>query len=135
MAKISGTYRSFSKDIQDLIPVYIKQIAGCLSAAFDVEFEVNCESHQPPVINNRIAVDDVARAAEGLLEVVWQDKPNMAGDDFSYFADAVPSCYFGLGCRNIAKGINFPLHSDLFDVDENCIQYGIDLLTKIALDY
>ena len=36
-------------------------------------------------------------------EVVTLDKPAMAGDDFSYFGENVPSAYFKLGVGNVRK--------------------------------
>ena len=64
-----------------------------------------------------------------------EGKPSMAGDDFSYFADRVPSVYFNLGGANSAKGITMPLHSPDFDFDESCLMTGILAVGWFALHF
>ena len=57
----------------------------------------------------------------------------MAGDDFSYFAQAVPSVYFYLGSGNKKRGITMPLHSSNFDIDEDCLKTGVAAMTAYAV--
>ena len=59
----------------------------------------------------------------------------MSDEDFAYFAERVPSTLFRLGCGNIEKGIVYPLHSSKFDVDEDCIQIGAEILSQFAVDF
>jgi metal-dependent amidase/aminoacylase/carboxypeptidase family protein len=59
----------------------------------------------------------------------------MMSEDFAFFAKKVPSAFVWLGCRNEGKGIVHPLHNEKFDIDEDCLQVGIDLLTKIAMEF
>ncbi|GHV18490.1 peptidase M20 [Clostridia bacterium] len=134
-AAIRGTIRTYSEDIRDVIPVYMEQIVGCIAAAYDVEHEFRLKKGHPPVVNDIGMVKKAQDAAEGVAQVNWLERPSMTSDDFAYYAHRVPACYIGLGCGNVAKGITHPLHSEYFDLDEDCIQVGVNFLTNFALTF
>lgn len=46
-----------------------------------------------------------------------------------------PSAFYYLGIRNEERGIVHPLHSNLFDVDEECIKVGVAIHCQTALRY
>lgn len=59
----------------------------------------------------------------------------MAGEDFSYFLQNVPGCYFWLGTGNPEKGIIHPLHSPKFQIDEKILPLGVATLVQTVLDF
>ena len=67
---------------------------------------------------------------------VWHiPNPEMGGEDFAYFSQAVPSMMFRLGVRNTARGIVHPVHHPGFDVDEDALPLGAAALARMAADY
>jgi metal-dependent amidase/aminoacylase/carboxypeptidase family protein len=58
----------------------------------------------------------------------------MTAEDFAYFAEEVPSCFYRLGVRNEQKGIVSNLHSSTFDVDETCLIPGVGLMAWFAIN-
>lgn len=134
--EITGTARSLDietrKKIEILIENCIKQAcekSGCT-------YEYHFRKLYPPVINDAKMNEIVINAAKklGCFDKIEElGKASMTGDDFSYFAQLVPSSYFKLGAGN--EKIHEPLHSSKFDVDERCIHLGAALLAQTALDY
>jgi amidohydrolase len=61
--------------------------------------------------------------------------PSMGVEDFAYFLQRVPGTFYKLGCGNRGKGINNPLHSSKFDVDEKCIKVGIAVHVMTVMRY
>ena len=59
----------------------------------------------------------------------------MASEDMSYFLNAAPGCFAYLGSANPARGLHHPHHSPLFDFDEASLPNGVELLTRLALEY
>ena len=57
----------------------------------------------------------------------------MTAEDFSFYSQLVPVCFFRLGVRNNEKGIVNGLHHAKFDIDKRSIQKGMTLLSLIAL--
>ena len=59
----------------------------------------------------------------------------MVSEDFSYYQREVPGVFFFLGVRNEAKGFTAMLHTAAFDLDEDAMVTGVQLLTTSAVDY
>jgi metal-dependent amidase/aminoacylase/carboxypeptidase family protein len=57
----------------------------------------------------------------------------MGVDDFAYFAERAPGCYFMLGTGHGDGREEAPLHSPRFCPDERAIVLGAALLTECAL--
>lgn len=134
--EITGTARSLDNDtrkkIESLISEYTKSI--CEQSGCTYKYEFN--KLFPPVVNDSKMNKLIVKAADELgcfADIQTLDKASMTGDDFSYFAQLVPSVYFKLGAGN--SQISKPLHSSEFDVDEQCIHRGAAILTQAALDF
>jgi metal-dependent amidase/aminoacylase/carboxypeptidase family protein len=57
----------------------------------------------------------------------------MAAEDFAYYSQEVPSCFYRLGVRNEEKGIVHSVHHPAFDADENALEEGAGLFAWLAL--
>lgn len=57
----------------------------------------------------------------------------MTAEDFAYFSQSVPSCFYRLGIRNESRGIIHNLHTDQFDVDESSLETGAGLMAWMAI--
>ena len=57
----------------------------------------------------------------------------MAAEDFSYYSQEMPACFFRLGTRNEAKGITSSVHTPTFDIDEDALKIGAGLMAWIAV--
>ena len=55
------------------------------------------------------------------------EHPSLGVEDFAYFAQAVPSCFYSLGTSNFKEGIKATLHENTFDIDEEAIKIGVCL--------
>jgi len=134
-AAIRGMIQTYDENIRALSPVYIEQIAGCLAAGHEVDYEFRLIEGAPPVNNNEILADMLCTAAEKNGNLIMLRDKKMGSDDFAYLAERVRGCYFEIGCGNKAKGITAPLNSEYFDIDENAMQVGIDVLRDFAMGY
>jgi amidohydrolase len=56
-------------------------------------------------------------------------------DDMAFFLASVPGCYFIVGAQNEAKGANYPHHHPHFNIDEDALPIGVEVLTRAALDF
>ena len=67
-------------------------------------------------------------------ENVVEIEPRMTAEDFAYFAQKVPSCFYRLGTSNKLKGIASGLHTPNFNVDEKSLEVGMGLMTWLAIN-
>ena len=57
----------------------------------------------------------------------------MAAEDFSYYSQELPACFYRLGTRNEELGITSSVHTPTFDIDENALEIGAGLMAWITV--
>jgi metal-dependent amidase/aminoacylase/carboxypeptidase family protein len=58
----------------------------------------------------------------------------MAAEDFSYYSQEMPACFYRLGTRNESKGIVSSVHTPTFDIDESALEIGTGLMAWLAVN-
>ena len=58
----------------------------------------------------------------------------MAAEDFSYYSQEMPACFYRLGTRNESKGIVSSVHTPTFDIDESALEVGTGLMAWLAVN-
>ncbi|MGB9679096.1 MAG: M20 metallopeptidase family protein [Thermoanaerobacteraceae bacterium] len=133
--KLSGIIRLLEEDKRDEIALKIEKIAVNIAESFGGEIEFKRIKGYPCLINDRGITDFVktslskAPAIKSVIEV----PPTMGVEDFAYYLKYVPGCFYKLGCGNSKMGINKPIHNNMFNVDENCIQIG--MISQVLLAF
>jgi hippurate hydrolase len=61
-------------------------------------------------------------------EHVEETELRMGAEDFGYYSQEIPGCFFRLGVMNLEKGITSGVHTPTFDIDEAAIKTGMGLL-------
>ena len=136
VCEITGTARSLDNETREKIEKLLYDNTKEISNRFDCKFEFVFNKLYPPVINDKVMNEIVINAAKkisAINEIVELENSSMTGDDFSYFAQAVPGAYFKLGVGNIK--FNKPLHNPEFNIDEKALPIGASLLAQIAIDF
>ena len=118
------------------MPEDIEKMIKGICEGFGAGYELKYNFRYPPTINDDKMVDILTSSAKKELgdDGVLTSEASMGGDDFAYFSQKVPGVYFNLGSGNEEKGITEPLHSSSFDIDEDCLKYGIAVLTSFVLN-
>jgi metal-dependent amidase/aminoacylase/carboxypeptidase family protein len=57
----------------------------------------------------------------------------MAAEDFAYYSQIIPACFYRLGTRNEKKGIVSSVHTPTFDIDEDALNIGVGLMAYLAI--
>ncbi len=134
--RLEGTFRTFDEawraQAKERIIATCQHIAESFGGSCDIEVE-----HGYPFLNNNIEKTDAAFewAKEYLGSEQVEEMPaRMTAEDFSYYSQIVPACFYRLGTGNVAKGITSPIHTPTFDVDENCLKIGAGLMAWIAVN-
>ncbi len=99
------------------------------------QVQVDYQRGVPPVINDRMASAVVAGAAGAALgaDRVVEAEISMGGEDFAFYLDHVPGAMIRLGTGVPGSSVRYDLHQGDFDVDENCIGYGVRVMVHTAL--
>jgi metal-dependent amidase/aminoacylase/carboxypeptidase family protein len=57
----------------------------------------------------------------------------MTAEDFAYYSQLIPSCFYRLGTANSEKGIINGLHTSKFNIDEDALKIGMGLMAYLAI--
>jgi hippurate hydrolase len=137
---IEGTVRTFTLDVLDLIERRMKEVAEHTCAAFGAECEFVFERNYPPTINHDAETEffrKVAREVVGPANV-HEFEPTMGAEDFSYFLQAKPGCYFLIGNgdgahREGGHGLGpCMLHNPSYDFNDELIPLGATMWVRLA---
>lgn len=133
--KIHGTFRTFDEDWRKEAHQLIKQTAHYTAKAFSVECKVIIDSGYPVLVNDHEETEFVRQNASFYLgdEQVSDLEIRTTVEDFAYYLQKVPGCFYRLGIRNEDKNIVSNLHTDTFDIDEKAIETGTGLMTWLTL--
>jgi amidohydrolase len=136
-AELGGTVRSMGGRLYDQAPQRLTDIANGVAGALGCTVQVDYVRQTPPAVNHEVMTGLVSRVAEGLVgeTSVLRSARTLGGEDFSFFLERVPGCFAWVGSQNAAKGYDAPHHSPRFDIDEDAMLIGTDLLERVAREY
>ena len=134
--RLEGTFRTFDEKWRVEAHEKIKLICNNTAASFGGSCDVLIDIGYPFLKNDESTTSTAFELAKQYLgEANVEEMPaRMTAEDFSYYSQVVPACFYRLGTGNIAKGITSPIHTPTFDVDENCLKIGAGLMAWIAMN-
>lgn len=128
--EMNGIIRTLTPEIRQLALVRVKEIVETVPKALGATGEFIRHESYTCLINNDSCVDIVRLNGEKLLgkdNVHLVKQPQLGVEDFAYFAEAVPSALFFLGCRKAQEEEVFSVHNPRFDIDEACLLTGVKM--------
>ncbi len=137
--ELQGTIRAFSVAEREKLARRISEMAQGIAGAMRGSCEAAVLYGCPPCINDPAMTELVHKAAAAAVGEQSVDSSEevltTSGDDMAYFLDTVPGCYFIVGAQNEKKGVTYPHHHPRFNVDEDAMPIGVEVLTRAALDF
>jgi amidohydrolase len=133
--KIEGTFRTMNEEWRKEAHKKIKKLAEGLCESMGGSCEIDIKNGYPYLKNDPELTERARSAAEAYLgndNVVDLDLW-MGAEDFAYYSQEVPACFYRLGTRNEMRGIISGVHTPTFDIDEAALETGIGLMAYIAL--
>ena len=104
-----------------------------MAAAHSCVAEVDIEDLYPAVLNHATQsqyVREIGAKYFGAEKVKSADLPLTASEDFSYFLEEKPGCFFMLGTKQ--KGQNYCLHTSYYDYNDSMIGSGGYMFVRIV---
>ncbi|MBI4929163.1 MAG: amidohydrolase [Bacteroidetes bacterium] len=134
--KMDGTFRTMDEAWRKEAHGIIQQIAVSKAKSRSGDCDVNIMAGYPALINDEKTTSRTKKSAEEYLgkENVVELEQRMTGEDFSFFAQKIPACFYRIGTGNISKGITSEVHTPAFDIDEKALQTGTGLMAWIAMN-
>ncbi|HAQ06820.1 MAG TPA: amidohydrolase [Bacillus bacterium] len=136
-AVIEGTVRCFDATTRDHIEAQLKHYAENVAAVYGATATVEYIRGTQAVVNDEYSAKLVQKvAAEAFGEdVLFNEKPTMGGEDFSFYLDEVPGSFALVGSGNPEKDTEWSHHHGKFDIDEEALATGSELYAQYAWAY
>jgi hippurate hydrolase len=134
-ATISGTTRTFSESLQDMVEHSIRQIAAGVAAAHGAKARVTYERRYPATVNSAVETELAARAAAGVVgeaNVLRHLSPIMGSEDFGWMLKEKPGCYIWLG-NGTGKG-GCHVHNPSYDFNDEILPIGASYWAALTED-
>lgn len=133
--KMEGTFRTLDEgwraEAHSIMKNMAEQIAQSMGGSCDFDIHKGY-----PCLVNDIATTEQAKAAA--IEYLGADNVidldiRMTAEDFAYYSQHAPACFYRLGTANFEKGITSPVHTATFDIDEAALETSVGLMAWLAV--
>jgi hippurate hydrolase len=137
---LEGTVRTFTTEVLDLVERRMQTIAEATCAAFEATCEFAFKRNYPPTVNHPAETQFVRELLTEVVgaENVQEFEPTMGAEDFSYFLQAKPGCYFLIGNGDGAHRVGghglgpCMLHNPSYDFNDDLIPLGATAWVRLA---
>jgi hippurate hydrolase len=129
-----GTFRAMDESWRFAAHQLIRKTAIELVHSMGAEIDMHIDVGYPTVYNNE-ALNEIARTeAEYLLgaENISETELRMGAEDFGYYSQVIPGCFFRLGVMNKEKNIVSGVHTPTFNIDERAIEKGMSMMAFLG---
>ena len=132
--KLMGTFRAMDETWRFQAHELIRKLATELVHSMGAEIDLHIDVGYPVVYNNeQLNTLAMGKAAEFMGEEnVLQTEVRMGSEDFGYYTQQIPGCFFRLGVMNIEKGIVSGVHTPTFNIDEAAIETGMGMMSWLG---
>ena len=136
--ELRGIVRTLDPETREMVIDKLKRIVEKIPEGMGGKGTLIREKSYTSLINNDHMVDIVYRSGEELLgkdniEIIKY--PNFGVDDFSFFTEACEGAFFDLGSGNPSESIRPKAHNPYFDIDEDCLVYGVMMQVLNAINF
>lgn len=132
--KLMGTFRTLDEKwrfkAHELIIKQTTELVRAMGAEVDVKIDVG----YPSVYNHEVLTENAKELAKEYMgsTKVETTEVRMGAEDFGYYTQQIPGCFYRLGVMNESKGITSGVHTPTFDIDENAIEIGIGMMALLG---
>lgn len=133
--KLMGTFRAMDETWRFKAHELMRKLTTDLVHSMGGEVDLHIDVGYPCVMNNEnLTANAMKKAAEYMgADKVSETELRMGAEDFGYYAQQIPACFYRLGTMNKAEGITAGVHTPVFNIDENAIEIGMGMMAWLGI--
>ena len=134
-AEIKGTFRTMNEEWREKAAILLMDLANNLENKYKGNVNLEISKGYPFLKNDEELTEKLKAKFESFfgLENIEGLALRMTSEDFSFYSQTIPVCFFRLGVGNKEKGIIYSVHHPKFDVDSACLKTGMLAMIQAAL--
>jgi hippurate hydrolase len=132
--KLMGTFRATDEKWRSQAHELIKKISTDLVRSMGGEIDIHIDIGYPAVYNDE-KLNAVAKTkaeefvgAENVVDIDLR----LGSEDFGFYTQKLPGCFYRLGTGNKEKGIVSGVHTPTFNIDESAIEIGMGMMAWLG---
>jgi amidohydrolase len=132
--KLMGTFRAMDEEWRFRAHDVIRKLSTDLVHSMGADIHLHIDVGYPAVYNNEQlngVARNIAMQYMGAAKV-HETEIRLGAEDFGYYSQEIPGCFFRLGTANKAKGITAGVHTPLFNIDESSMEIGIGMMAILG---
>lgn len=128
---LKGTFRTMDEKWRETALDLIQSQAKAIIELHNGIAEIEISRGYPCVENDPDLTTELSSTAKTLIgdEKVHDLPIRLTSEDFAFYSQIVPACFFRLGVRNESKGITHGVHHPKFDIDSEALKLGVQMMT------
>jgi len=132
--KLMGTFRAMDEVWRFKAHELMLQQAKGLAMATGAEIDFRVDVGYPTVDNEPMITQAAWQLADTYMGAsnVEETEKRMGAEDFGYYSQVIPGCFFRLGVRNESQGIIHNVHTPQFNIDEAAIENGVGMMAWLG---
>jgi amidohydrolase len=137
-ARITGTVRTFAPEPRRLFRESIERRCAGIASAQGCGLEFEWTEGYPTTTNDEAMAEYcgvATKQALGTDRFLITARPSMVGEDFGYYLQKVPGCFFFLGVCPAGRDSYHQLHSSLYDFPDAALEAGIRVFLSLVLNF
>ena len=133
--KLMGTFRAMDEVWRFKAHELMMQQAKGLAISTGAEIDFRVDIGYPTVDNEPLLTEAAWKLADQYMGVanVEETELRMGAEDFGYYAQVIPGCFFRLGVRNESIDAIHNVHTPVFKVDESAIEHGVGMMAWLGV--
>ena len=134
-AEIKGTFRTMNEEWRQKAAILLMDLANNLENKYKGNVNLIVSKGYPFLKNDEELTEKLKTKFESFFgpEKIEGLALRMTSEDFSFYSQTIPVCFFRLGVGNKEKGIIYSVHHPKFDVDSACLKTGMLAMIQAAL--
>ena len=137
---VRGTVRTFTTEVLDMIESRMRAMTEATALAYECGCDFEFSRNYPPTLNHEAETSFVQQVLAEVVgaENVLDFEPTMGAEDFSYYLQEKPGCYFMIGNgdgahRQGGHGLGpCMLHNPSYDFNDDLIPLGATAWVRLA---
>jgi len=133
---LKGTARSYLEENRQMIKMRMEEIINGIATSFGANIDFDYRDGYPPTLNDKGAYEKLLTSAKKIVgERECEPYLSMGGEDFSYYAQKIPACFFFVGSAPENQPFrSVPHHCSHFDFDERALMVGSSIFVQLIED-
>ena len=135
--ELKGTFRAMDEEWRMKAHEMFSKMVTSICEKYKVKYELNIIKGYPVLNNDEFVTEKCMVLAKEIIgeKNVHEIPVRLTAEDFAYYSQIMPSCFFRLGTQNTERGITSAVHTSTFDIDEKALVIGVKAMAWFGVNF